>query len=168
MAKNKIFSPDELRKEPGFIQTSFFDALLEWRESDKSPIALKGKPGSQFLQYHDGPWHATNTWYVGTSPCTNSGGEIRICHDGKLVWMMTFFGACAPEVVPFLNEALLYNYRRRVFNGGRGQEKYVRDGFMYSNTVSEGSSFKNFNAEETVRVYGELKGEYSCNGGLMI
>lgn len=166
MAKTPIFSYTDLSKNPNLIEAKFFEAMRNGYVSGKTPSQLKDK--SFCIQYVKGLWRVTDRWDVGVLPCINVSGETRIFYDNIQVWVMQYFGAYAQKVIPFLKGALLENYQKNIFLGGRGPQEYTSENLTYQNKIDAGSSFHNFRGEERIFHDEHLMGEHRYQGGLLI
>jgi hypothetical protein len=163
----EVLSILQLRKNPQRIESLFFDAMRNGYVGDEPPTIVPLLPcGKQTVLKHT-PWLVTDTWEK--NEWTNySGGATRIYYDGTLVWMMQYFGAYAPEVIPFLKQALFEHYQGEKFYGGRGPKRFTHENIEYTNEVEHGSSFQNFRGIEKIHREGMLLGEHRYHGGLMI
>ena len=71
------------------------------------------------------------------------------------VWTMSYGGSYPKEVIPFLKLALMENYSKNIFNGGRGLPEFVHKKYpklTYNNCDEELCGFSHFS---------EFKG-YEC------
>ncbi len=168
-----IFTVKQLRQKPKRIEAVFFEAMCYGHASSRRPFVLHGLPWSQGLLYTDGHWRVTDTWE--TSEWSRySGGVTRIYYNGNLIWMMHYFGAYSEEAIPCLKAALLANYQKSLFFGGRGPDRFTFGEFTYHNWSKNKSSskFENFSGEEMMfHERGDHRGmigEHRYHGGLMI
>jgi hypothetical protein len=70
--------------------------------------------------------------YYGWDPFA---GEEVVTKDGKVIWLMNYYGRCLPDgvtpsqVYGFLSKALAEVTEETPY---RGPEKYMENGFMYT------------------------------------
>jgi hypothetical protein len=69
------------------------------------------------------------------------------------VWEMQYGGSYPERVIPFLRQALLLNYSKNSWYGGRGPKKYSDGKFRYFNDIVDGNEFAWFDGIETIEEY---------------
>ncbi len=130
-------SPREVIEEAEQI---FFEAML-----------------SGYAEFKRGLWRVSDTWIVGTYG--NSAGWTTMFWRERPFWNMQYQGCYRDEAIPFLKRALLENYRKRIFLGGRGPTKFeIREGFValrYENTPTRSLRLSGGMASGFDQFYGE-------------
>jgi hypothetical protein len=171
---SKPLTIQDLRRDPSIILEFYFRAMVEgYASKTRSVRAVARHPGSKQISYQEGPWTITDTWHV-TPLSQFSGGATHIYFEGKLVWMMQYFGYYPEELIPFLKEALAVEYKERRFNGGRGPRGLISsDKKLIYNNRPDAKSFESFHGIETIRPRHEdptpkNSGWHRYHGGLMI
>jgi hypothetical protein len=93
-----------------------------------------------------------------------STGTTTIWLENKTIWFMSYMGHYRKEDLPFLKLVLSCVYERGEFLGGRGPKSATNGDLVYTNQVSEGSSFRGFRGEETICDSRGLRGGHSYWG----
>lgn len=136
-----------------YTRQTFFSLLLSGYASGVAPEIVsrfKGDPGTKRNVWEDtGGWLGIDEWRT-SSLGDGSNGTTSIYQKNTLLWEMQYGGNYPEHAIPFLREALLENYSRHVWCGGRGSQKYFKDDYRYFNNVGIGSDFTNFYGQETI------------------
>lgn len=153
-------------------QQVFFDAMLEGYATNESShsVFTEKRGGTERRSWPigapKGPWLVLDEWET-TSTSDYSGGTTVIFYEGKLVWMMHYFGYYTREAIPILKTALRQAYTHRSFQGGRGPSRFVCADGEYTNSAQ--GQFTSFSGREEIRfVNGSYGGYHVYHGGLMI
>ena len=117
-------------------QVFFFDAMKEGYAADSEPGTLLQVPGSKTQEYSEGPWRLLDTYLV-TPLGDQSGGTTFIWYDDIPIWMMQYIGSYSKEALFCLKIALMENYGKNIFLGGRGPETLLYEGYLYLNQVQQ-------------------------------
>lgn len=118
----------------------FFMALLAGYASNKK---TNGVP------FVHGKYRLIDKWETNDFS-DGSAGTTMILFDGQLIWWMSYGGAYPKEAISFLKEALAAAYKKSMFFGGRGPDRFERAGkFLYLNNF-EGILFENFSGIERI------------------
>lgn len=105
----------------------------------------------------------------------NSFGTTVILFLDKPVWTMSYGGSYPKRVIPFLKEALWYEYKEHNFTGGRGLNYFsncatifskAKNNLIYRNTGTE--DFTNFKSDESISYGKKVLGRHKCFGGSLI
>jgi len=141
----------------------------------------------EFSFYGDGFWMVDR--FCGNDYCSQSFGTTSILvWDGDLqkwqpVWAMQYSGWYEKEAVPFLKLALMENYAKRIFHGGRGPRDFEIDdcqfqyscvshrGYIGDLVRGRGTSFNRFWGNEGIRDNdngGRIVGEYQFSGQILL
>lgn len=128
-------------------QTIFFEAMQagyvnKTCEKTNVPELL----GSKHILYAVDEWKVTDT-YIVSEEGDGSGGMTVISYDDIPIWMMQYGGRYPKEAIPFLKEALAYNYASNTWRGGRGPEIFHNDSWFYINKCRT-NDFGNFSGIE--------------------
>jgi len=165
------------QKEVDMVKRVFFMAMnagyaVEGVEKTRIPEL----PGSRLITSKhriNGYIFVVNDLYFVRKDSPSSFGSTIISCDGEPVWSMSYSGKYPKSVVPFLKEALKYNYERAVFEGGRGPRIYpltnrVGDFEYLNSTLSD--SFTSFSGREEIieLCSGKLLGYHEYSGKLML
>lgn len=152
------------------IQDVFFAAMCDGYASEVPKISsIQELPDSKVITFVDGPFKIVDTYFVNENT-HYSAGLTLIYHEGKIVWFMSYAGLYDEPEISFLKQALLMNYRRAIFHGGRGPEYWKEeDGAQrcYRNHVS--GNFAHFSGKETIADRGgAIIGGHEYHGRLLI
>ncbi len=89
-------------------------------------------PGSKTIEYSHERWRVVDT-YIVTPNSPYSGGTTMLYYDPLPVFMMQYLGKYEEIAIPCLKAALKAGSSAGEFNGGRGQDLFVHEGFTYTN-----------------------------------
>ena len=127
--------------------------------------------------------------FCGNNYCSESFGTTVILawdpdlHKYQNVWVMQYSGWYEKEAIPFLKLALMENYAKRIFHGGRGPRDFEIDGspLQYSCVahggpignlgICKGISFCHFWGNEGIRDNdngGRIMGEHQFSGQILL
>jgi hypothetical protein len=165
----------DLRNDPSIIEKFFSHAMTEegYASPKSKPRAVPNLPGSKQIVFERDQWLFTDTWHT-TRASDFTGGATHIYFDTTLVWMMHYFGNYPKHLIPYVFKALVAEYRKNSFNGGRGPQKLIfqREKLIYKNHA-EASRFEYFSGLETlgptdVPHDNKNSGWHRYHGGLML
>jgi hypothetical protein len=132
------------------IESIFFEAMRRgYAGGSAEETALLGLPGYKAIIYECGSLKVIDYYCKSEPPDANSMGSTVIIYDGKPLWCMNYGGFYRELAIPFLKKALLKNYERDEFLGGRGPEKFEEGRMVYSNK-SKGNFLRFEGAEEII------------------
>ena len=164
----------KLAKMPAFLaemEDVFFEAMMAGYASAKKikKVSIAELPGSKLITpFERGPWKVADPYLV-TPLSSYSGGMTVISYEGVPVWMMQYFGQYFEEAIPCLKAALRACYGKSEFQGGRGPERFMRNGYVYENPDEFfPKDFKLFRGDDLVRGgNGDILGRHVYHGGVM-
>jgi len=113
---------------------AFFKAMRAGYASNaQSSIKTKTSDGYRIITFTDGDFRVEDRYCV-TPHSNSSAGTTTIFYKGDPVWWMSYGGFYPEDVIEFLKVALLYQYNRGIFFGGRGPTFITSgDGLAYEN-----------------------------------
>ena len=120
------------------IEFIFFMAMqVGWASgktfSSKAPLL----PGYKVIPFDYYNFHVIDAYSIPHSG--KSEGFTKIRFQNFPVWSMSYGGSYPKEVIPFLKLALMENYSKKIFNGGRGPSTFRHSEFpqlTYENNLS--------------------------------
>jgi len=131
------------------VERVFLEAMVNgWANPEVKKVPLPGLPGSKAIRFRKEGLFVLD-YYFSNPESGRSMGNTVILEGKTPVWMMSYGGHYPKEVVPFLKEALLVNYKAKVFVGARGPHFFENDTYAYVNTVMRGD-FESFFGEEKI------------------
>ncbi len=153
---------------------TYFKLLLAGYATGSEPETVCRFPGDRGTKRNlwsdEKGWIAIDEWR--TSPLGDGGnGTTSIYCQNDLVWEMQYGGYYPDDVIPFLRQALSYNYDRSIWQGGRGPIEFVDGLLRYSNQITH-NDFAQFQGVESVeRMIGDSRrdvvGVHWYRGGLL-
>ena len=122
-------------------QGHFFEAMKQGYAAAPLKGAMEGMPHSKTIEYTFEDWRVLDVYQ--TSPISDrSGGTTTLFFENVPIWMMQYLGKYDKKTIPCLKAALLQNYEKEVYEGGRGPEVYHHeDGLVYYNQVDQNDFF---------------------------
>jgi hypothetical protein len=131
------------------IQAIYFEAMRKGYAGDAEKTTLPGLPGYKAIIYECGSLKVVDYYCKGEPPNNASMGSTVISYNEKPLWVMNYGGCYDKLAIPFLKKALLENYNRDEFLGGRGPEISFLGQLVYSNK-STGNFLKFEGTEEVI------------------
>jgi len=166
---------DALRDDPSTIESFYFDAVAQegYASMKPHPQMVPSIPCAKQIVFERGVWLFRDICHI-THGSGFSGGSTVIYFDQTPVWMMLYFGYYPKHLLPFLQEALSEEARKKSFNGGRGPKQHIfkKEGLIYRNQART-YRFDYFSGQETLQPTGEglnenNSGWHLYHGGLML
>src|SRR3990167_11076042 len=102
-------------------QAFFFEAMVRgYADEVHKPITVPDKPGfKQFIYRKGDDWRLVDEW--ATNPDSDAScGTTTIWHQGRVIWVMQYFGEYEEQAISFLKKALMAAYSQDQWCGGRG------------------------------------------------
>lgn len=144
---------------------TFFQLLLSGYASAITPVIahrFEGDPGTKRNIWKDeAGWLGIDEWRT-SALGDGSNGTTSIYQKNTLLWEMQYGGSYPEHVIPFLREALLFNYNQLAWYGGRGPKVYWIDKYRYFNKLGPGSNFTSFHGQEVIEE--EIEGVWTPIG----
>ncbi|MDO8565172.1 MAG: DUF5680 domain-containing protein [bacterium] len=138
--------------DPSWVEAFFFTAMQQGYAGGTGPkTKVLDMPGYKEIRYADGDFLLVDRWCVNPDS-EKSAGTTTIWYQEKPVWLMGYGGVYPKVVIPFLKQALRFQYcKDGHFLGGRGP-KLVTDrvaGQIYMNRPVQ-NDFDRFNGREEI------------------
>jgi hypothetical protein len=99
-------------------QEHFFRAMQVGYVAGAKGVEVPGTPKYKQIEYKSGDFRIVDQY--GSSQAGKSEGTTRIRFCDDPVWVMSYGGFYRKNEIPFLKRALMQNYEKRHFTGGRG------------------------------------------------
>lgn len=136
------------------------EAEIAYLEASRHGFAAGAKgrpvpdlPGALMISHEHMGYSVKDIWFPNHASGT-SGGLIQITVGEIPVWQLHIVGNYPAHVIPFLQEALLYQFRRNEFLSGRGPRFYPVLGapskYRYFNQQAKQSCFENVSSCERI------------------
>lgn len=138
---------DVLKLEMAAAMQCYFEAALQGWAGDGRAVAVPEMPGYKQFVYKKGDFRVVDRY---GSIGEKSTGTTTIWLENKTIWFMSYMGHYRKEDLPFLKRILRKSYEDGEFRGGRGPLGATMGSLVYTNRVSEGSSFRGFRGEESI------------------
>ena len=133
------------------VKEIFFAAMWSgWASgNDGTPIkAFRNWRQTRTRHAFDRTFIAVDRWGMDMEANKPTGSTL-ITHGGVPVWVMWYGGdSYNKDVLRFLREALMENYRNKVFCVGRGPAEYRKDNLLYTNECK--GDFMRFSGHEYI------------------
>lgn len=134
----------------------FFKAMLAgWVGGETSPLPVREMPGFKEFVFKEEDFTVIDCF--GTHEEKSTGTTTILCGH-QVVWFMSYMGHYRKEDIPFLKKVLASSYEKGEFNGGRGPLSSCFGDLVYTNRVSDGSTFSGFRGEETISDHLGIRG----------
>lgn len=157
------------------VKTFFFEAMKSGWAMPVTKTPIPGLPGSKSIPFKQGEFSLLDYYFV--NPWSNSSyGTTVIWIAENPIWVMHYGGWYDKRAIPFLKRALMRNYSRNVFMGGRGPERLEGEDhtLQYLNRVDK-NDFAEFRGYEYIVSAsdqsgvpaGQKLGEHHYFGGLL-
>lgn len=148
----------------------FFAAMLIGWPAGASGVDVPDMPGHQEIVYDNHDFRVLDRYCVSESGI--SAGTTTIWYLENPIWFMSYGGFYRKEDIPFLKEALMVNYKKGEFIGGRGPKDYYYSGRIcftpvYFNSIKK-NSFEYFKGQEYFMLNGETVGRHDYFGMALI
>ena len=155
------------------IEAFFFEAMRAGYAAGSETTKIPKMPGFKGIPYNKGKLYLLDCWAV--SPVghkvigNKSVGQTIIWENRIPVWWMQYSGRYPKEVIVFLRKALLENYSRNIFCGGRGPKIFSEGSLIYINDPDPGGRFDFFSGKEKILVRSEdgSSGLHRYRGGCL-
>ncbi|MFC1640884.1 DUF5680 domain-containing protein [Patescibacteria group bacterium] len=131
------------------VEAFYFEAMLAGYAAEGiEKGTITELPGFKTIPYRRGRFSLLDCYGVRLdSP--KSAGSTTIWCDDEPIWMMSYCGYFAKEVIPFLKKALLEAYQSHQFEGGRGPRLFEEGSLTYMNKPAF-NFFSEFNGFERI------------------
>ena len=166
--KLPTLSIKDLRADPAIIENIFFDAMSEgFANPETHAKTVSTKEGWRKAEYYMEQWAVVDEWQI-TPHSDFSIGSTLVRFDHVPVWGMQYWGRYEQNAIPFLKTALVEEYGKRRFTGGRGPVTFTAGDLHYANDVLE-NGFCEFRGYEMIATSDSTRlGFHRYHGGLMI
>ncbi len=145
---------DELLQQ---AQQCFFAAMMQGWAAEVKAVPVPDMPGHKQTIYENGKFRVIDRFCV--SSAGMSAGATTIWYTKDPIWFMSYGGIYSKEDIPFLKRALVYNYSRGFFLGGRGptmyldemsEGKFQQDNLLIYDNREQFGSFRSFRGHERI------------------
>lgn len=143
------------------VRKCFFEAMLKGWVGGGRAISVRDMPGYKEFVFPEGNYLVVDRY---GSIGEKSTGTTTILVNDEPIWFMSYMGFYRKEDLPFLKSVLKGTYEKGEFIGGRGPLSAMSGDLVYTNKVSEGSSFDRFQGEESICDPSGLRGCHSYWG----
>ena len=170
----EVHKPENAKE---MIKSFFFEAMRSGWTVSASKVPITDLPGSKSIPFKQGSFSLLDYYFL--CPTSNSRyGTTVIWIAETPIWVMHYGGWYDRRVISFLKQALMRNYNRNVFMGGRGPERLENDDntLQYLNNVEQ-NDFGDFRGHEYIIATSEQDfgvpagtklGKYNYFGGLLL
>lgn len=100
----------------------FLEAMRQGYASGMVRMAAPVLPGTKSTEFKRGLWRVVDTWISGNGG--HSAGWTTMFMGDHAFWQMSYQGRYEQRALPFLKRALMENYSKNIFLGGRGPENF--------------------------------------------
>jgi len=137
---------------------AFFFKAMRYLCSPRVAKTISVVGGRPQIIFQDGPFRFEEQYDVSRDGTMRLDGSRHIFRLGELepIWSMDYRGYWREEDMPFFNRALLQEFQKERFTGGRGPNRYTEGELTYENRTFPSGIDRSCGHEKVYMKEGEL------------